>query len=112
MALGATAVVFMKLYRYIGPKSIAERVRSVPVGTTIASVQDVIAWMKATGQHAEKGGSLIVTYIVDEFGVLRIADRGCRRCAPQPPAMFCHPFTMKKRNMLTALWSGGWVACQ
>src|SRR5262245_49300957 len=75
MALGAASVIFMKLYRYVGPESIAERVRSVRVGTTIASGQDVIAWMKATGQHTEKDGSLIVTYIVDEFGVLRIADR-------------------------------------
>jgi hypothetical protein len=65
----------MKLYRYIGPKHIADRARSFPKGTAIASARDVLAWMKATDQAPDTEGCVIATFVVDEAGALRVADR-------------------------------------
>jgi hypothetical protein len=65
----------MKLYRYIGPKHIAQRALSSPPGTAIASDADVLAWIKATSQQVDSDGFVIATFVVDESGVLRIADR-------------------------------------
>jgi hypothetical protein len=65
----------MRLYRYIGPKHIAERALSSPPGTAITCGGDVLAWIKATSQQFDADGSVIATFVVDESGMLRIADR-------------------------------------
>lgn len=62
------------LYRYIGPKKIAERAGAAPAGVRIASPDDVRHWVRQTGQHADAAGNVVVTFI-DEEGWLRIADR-------------------------------------
>ena len=64
----------MRLYRYVGPKRIAERAPAEPAGVPIRSPFDVSAWFTATGQIAT-GGHVIATYVVDESGTLLIADR-------------------------------------
>jgi hypothetical protein len=65
----------MRLYRYVGPRQIAERVRADPHGAPITSPGDVVAWAQATGQEPDAEGCLIATFVVDAAGVLRIADR-------------------------------------
>lgn len=62
------------LYRYIGPKEIAARSRPDFIGAPIGSTDDVRGWLRASGQDLSTG-SVIATFIVDESGTLRIADR-------------------------------------
>jgi hypothetical protein len=62
-------------YRYVGPKNIAERVSSAPVGVRVESPEDVRRWIRQTGQELTSAGSVISTFIIDESGWLRIADR-------------------------------------
>jgi hypothetical protein len=62
-------------YRYVGPKQIAERVRSAPGGVRIESPEDVRRWIRQTGQEPDAAGSVIATFIIDESGWLCIADR-------------------------------------
>jgi hypothetical protein len=64
----------MKLYRYVGPKQIAERVRAEPAGEPIRSPRDVLAWMRKSGQELS-GGRIIATFVIDATGVLLVADR-------------------------------------
>jgi hypothetical protein len=64
----------MRLYRYVGPKSIAGRVRPEPAGTAIHSADDVRVWARKTEQELSDG-CVIVTFVVDTSGVLLIADR-------------------------------------
>ena len=64
----------MKLYRYVGPKQIAERVRAEPAGEPIRSSPDVLAWIRNSGQELS-GGCIIATFVIDATGVLLVADR-------------------------------------
>jgi hypothetical protein len=65
----------MRLYCYVGPKAIADRAKpEALLGATIRTPDDVRAWARTTGQHL-LSGCVIATFIVDEDGVLRIADR-------------------------------------
>lgn len=65
----------MRLYSYVGPKRIAERNRLSPPGTTIESPEDVFRWVRAFDQKPDADGHLLVTFVIDEAGTLRIADR-------------------------------------
>lgn len=65
----------MRLYRYIGPRHIAERVSASPTGTAIASPQQVARWAQLTGQQSDAEGRLVATFVVDAAGALRVADR-------------------------------------
>jgi hypothetical protein len=65
----------MRLYSYVGPRQIAERVGPSPSGTLVESPGDVLRWARATGQKANDNVAFIVTFVVDEAGSLRIADR-------------------------------------
>lgn len=64
----------MRLYRYVGPKSIADRSGPEPAGAAIRSPDDVRAWARTTAQKLSDG-CVIVTFVVDASGVLLIADR-------------------------------------
>lgn len=64
----------MKLYRYVGPKRIADRVRGEPVGFPIRSPRDVLAWIQTTEQELV-GGCVIATFVLDATGTLLVADR-------------------------------------
>jgi hypothetical protein len=65
----------MRLYRYVGPKRIAERVDPAALGVPIRSPQDVLRWAKEAGQKAGADGLVIATFVIDEAGLLRVADR-------------------------------------
>ena len=65
----------MRLYRYVGPRNIAERVRNAPSGTVVGSVSDILAWVRATHQHPDAAGCVIATFVIDPAGALRVADR-------------------------------------
>jgi hypothetical protein len=64
----------MRVYRYVGPKEIAGRTRPVPAGARVLSPQDVLAWVQNTHQEPS-GGRVTATFVVDEAGVLLVADR-------------------------------------
>src|SRR5262249_54323788 len=86
----------MRLYHYVGPRHIAERVRSAPAGAAIASVGDVLAWARATGQRPDAGGYVIATFVVDAAGVLRLADRRSEHvaCAAGGPVQSAGEITL------------------
>lgn len=64
----------MKLYRYVGPKQIADRIRPEAAGTPIRSPDDIRAWVRDTSQDLS-ADSIIATFVVDMNGLLLIADR-------------------------------------
>jgi hypothetical protein len=62
-------------YRYVGPKKIAERAPPIPAGFRVESPEDVRCWIQQTDQELNAAGSVIATFIIEEAGWLRIADR-------------------------------------
>jgi hypothetical protein len=62
-------------YRYIGPKKIAERAAPAAAGVRVESAEDVRQWLRQTGQELNAAGSVTATFVIDEAGWLRIADR-------------------------------------
>jgi len=64
----------MKLYRYVGPKQIAERIGPEPTGVSIGSPEDVSTWVRDAAQELN-AGLVIATFVVDAGGVLLVADR-------------------------------------
>jgi hypothetical protein len=78
------------MYRYVGPKKIAERVRSAPAGARIESPEDVVA-----------------TFIIDEAGWLRIADRRSEHvaCAGGKPVRSAGEMTFNvRRGRVSVSW--------
>lgn len=65
----------MKVYRYVGPRRIAERVAVSSEGTVVRSSRDVLAWIAASSQELDPDGCVIATFVVDDAGLLKIADR-------------------------------------
>lgn len=65
----------MKVYRYVGPRRIAERVAVSSEGTAIRSARDVLAWIAVSRQEIDPDGCVIATFVVDDAGVLKVADR-------------------------------------
>lgn len=63
------------LYRYVGPKKIAERALSAPAGIRVESPEDVRRWVRQTGQDEDAAGNVVATFIIDEAGWPHIADR-------------------------------------
>ena len=63
------------LYRYVGPKKIAERAPAAPAGVRVESPEDVCRWIRQTDQELSAAKSVTATFIIDESGWLRIADR-------------------------------------
>src|SRR5205823_616346 len=64
-----------RLFGYVGPADIRDRVAGRPAGTRISSVADLLAWVRATGQRAGPDGLVAVTFVIDEQGDLLLADR-------------------------------------
>jgi len=62
----------VKTYAYVGPDEIRDRV--APIGTAIASLADLQAWVAANAGDAEDG-VVPATYTVTPDGTLRIAPR-------------------------------------
>jgi hypothetical protein len=91
------------IYRYVGPKKIAERTRSAPAGVRIESPEDVLRWVRETGQEVDAAGNIVATFIIDEAGGLRIADRRSEHvaCAGGRPVRSAGEmtFTIRKRGV-------------
>lgn len=77
----------MRLFRYVGPKQIAERAPSKPAGTPIRSAADITRWILESDQTPGPDGSIIATFVVDTVGVLLVADRRSEHvaCAGRQP---------------------------
>lgn len=64
-----------QLYSYVGPKGIRKKVLGRKEGSLIRSRSDVENWLRETLQEADTQGQIWVTFVVDQQGQLRIADR-------------------------------------
>src|SRR5262249_34976537 len=65
----------MPVYRYVGPKDIAQMAAGTPKGALILSASDITRWISETHQKPDADGAIIATYVIDDDGSLRIADR-------------------------------------
>jgi hypothetical protein len=79
------------LYPYVGPEEIrarAMREGHLEGGQAIGSVAELADWLRRT-QEEDSEGLIAVTYVVDEHGRLRVADRRSEhvRCAEGGPVL-------------------------
>jgi hypothetical protein len=99
------------LYRYVGPKKIAERAPAAPAGTRVESPEDVRHWIRQTDQDVGASGNVVATFVIDDAGGLRIADRRSEHvsCAGGRPVRSAGEMTFH-------VWRGGvrvsWVTNQ
>ena len=86
----------MRIYTYVGPDHILERVQGAPPGLAIQSVLELVGALKSLG---EVPGTSTVTFTVSRGGVLHIADRHSEHvaCAGFEPVLAA--------GELTVLWS-------
>ena len=95
------------LYRYVGPRKIAERAPSAPAGTQVESPEDVRRWVRQTAQEADAAGNIVATFIIDEAGWLRIADRRSEHvaCAGNRPVRSAGEMTFTiRRSGVNVTW--------
>ena len=64
----------MKLYRFVGPKQITDRIRTGNAGVQILSSKDVRNSVRDSVQELSDG-FVMATFVIDASGVLLIADR-------------------------------------
>lgn len=64
-----------KLYRYVGPAEIPQRVKNEPVLEPVTSLAELLKQVDALGFRRQDGFLLTVTFVIDAKGKLRIADR-------------------------------------
>lgn len=64
-----------KLYHYVGPAAIKERASLSQPGMRVRSMADLREWVRATDQRPNAAGLVPVTFVIDEDGSLRVADR-------------------------------------
>lgn len=69
------------LYHYVGPAAIMDRTRDAPPGVRIESAADLREWLRSTGQRSNGSGLIPVTFVIDEDGFLRVADRASEHVA-------------------------------
>jgi hypothetical protein len=70
-----------KLYHYVGPDEIRTTSTDRPPGIKINSPHDLANWLRQTGHSPNQDDLIPVTFVVDEHGDLRVADRGCEHVA-------------------------------
>jgi hypothetical protein len=101
----------LKLYPYVGPPAIAARVAGRPAGFPVNSPQDVRQWIRQTGQTLDRQGQVTATFVVDELGALRIADRRSEHvaCAGGKPVLSAGEITFSVTPRLTSV---EWVTNQ
>jgi len=86
--------------------NLAERAASL-AGKLIASPADVLQWIRDTKQVLDFDGNVVATFIVDDAGGLRIADRHSEhvRCASGLPVQSAGEMTFTiKANDLSVTW--------
>ena len=64
-----------RIYTYVGPEEIREKLSSNMLSACVRSVEDVHCWISSTNQTSNALGEIIVTFIVDTNGSLWISDR-------------------------------------
>ena len=86
-----------RLYRYVGPKPIADRAAASPPGTVVESAGDIRRWVEQSGQAADRGGRITATFVVGPAGKLRLADRRSEHvaCAGGGPVLAAGEITLE-----------------
>lgn len=76
----------MRLYRYVGPEDIRRKAAGSPGGTVVASAADLLRFCR---ERQGEGLPLVVTFVVDAEGRLRLADRRSEHvaCAEGGPVL-------------------------
>jgi hypothetical protein len=89
-----------RIYQCVGRKEIAARGVESQRGMLINSPGDVLAWVRQTDQELDKTGSVVATFIIDESGGLRIADRHSEHviCAGGKPVQSAGEMTFMIRG--------------
>ena len=64
-----------RVYDYVGPQEIRQRTAQNRSGHRVATHRDLDDWLRVSGQEADAGGLIRLTFIVDEEGILWVADR-------------------------------------
>jgi hypothetical protein len=96
-----------RIYRYVGAKHIADRAPPVPAGILVEAPEDILGWIRETHQELDATGNVIATFIVDESGGLRIADRRSEHvvCAGGRPVRSAGEMTFTiSRNIVRVTW--------
>jgi hypothetical protein len=70
-----------KLYRYVGPDDIRIRAAQAQAGMKIDSAHALKVWLNQTRQEPNPVGQFVLTFVIDERGLLRVADRGSEHVA-------------------------------
>src|SRR5215470_10910137 len=65
----------MRTYPYVGPAKIAASVAGVPSEGPLRSPGDMTEWIGRYRHEFGRDGCLTATFVVDEEGFLRLADR-------------------------------------
>jgi len=95
------------LYRYVGPKKIAECAPAAPAGVRVESPEDVRRWIRQTRQDVDAAGNVVATFVIDEAGWLRIADRRSEHlaCAGGKPVRSAGEITFNiRRESVSVSW--------
>jgi hypothetical protein len=71
----------MKRYPYAGPHAILRRSLKGPAGVPVCSVADLEDWLHRTGSKPNRLGQFVLTFVIDEAALLRVADRGSEHVA-------------------------------
>jgi hypothetical protein len=76
-------------YKYVGSDDIRLKVAGFPSGKRINSVRDLENWLAQTKQKPNNWGIIAATFVIDEEGYLRIADRHSEHvaCAGGKPVL-------------------------
>jgi hypothetical protein len=74
-------------YSYVGPPAIARCSTGSPLGRSVESAADVLRWVRETQQVLDQEQTVVATFVVDEVGRLRMADRRSEHvaCAGRKP---------------------------
>ncbi|MCB9759476.1 MAG: hypothetical protein H6739_06520 [Alphaproteobacteria bacterium] len=67
-----------RVYRYVGPEHVLERVADLPPGARITRAEELVAWLRAQGSREEE---VTATFTVGLDGVLCVADRHAEHVA-------------------------------
>lgn len=86
-----------RLYTYVGPPEIAAGVADIPPGIALRSPADVLVWVKQCQNEFDRSRRMIATFVVDESGSLRVAERRSEHvaCAGGGPVLAAGEITFR-----------------
>jgi len=89
--------ISMRLYRYVGPRQIADRAGQTASGSPIRAATDVRRWVRESGQLLDPASCVIATFVIDATGTLLIADRHSEHvaCAGGQPVKCAGDMTVR-----------------